>query len=471
MPTLTAIAFLMLGGAIAKSAQLPLQTWLYSAMEAPASVSALLHAATMVKAGVFLIARLFILFGPLILSIPMWLSSLVWIGAITAFIGATLALYSIDIKGVAAFSTISQIGFMMAALGSASPSSSVGWFAGLFHLTNHAFFQGLDFLTIGGIVHAVGSRDMRLMGGLKKVMPITFSFSVIVMLTRTGFPPFASFFSKELIIGSLWSTGSILIATIYAATALTFAYSLRFIILVYLHDPSTYLKKIRLHEPPKIMLFSCGILATMCVCWVLFEGSFATFMHASVEMGMSQIFSLSTLLFVIILFFGSFPVYLTYYRKSPLIEKIRKNVLAVAAPVLEHGYFFDDFYERVIVKGFIKISEEVRRADTIVERAPYLVADKVSEVSNIIQRYIEAGIFDRLPQTIARAVVALADGGHKYFDVLIDELLYVVANRKSASGSKTEKTHNQSLQRSIAAALLGSLILLILAIVKILMVK
>ena len=113
-PTLAAIAFLTLGGAIAKSAQLPLHTWLYSAMEAPTTVSALLHAATMVKAGVYLVARFIFILGPLVVLLPLWLPTVAWIGVLTAFVGATLAFYTPDIKGVLAYSTISQLGFMMA---------------------------------------------------------------------------------------------------------------------------------------------------------------------------------------------------------------------------------------------------------------------------------------------------------------------------------------------------------------------
>ncbi|HVP93145.1 MAG TPA: proton-conducting transporter membrane subunit, partial [Acidobacteriota bacterium] len=387
------------------------------------------------------IARLFTLFAlfPLVLStIPMWLPSLIWIGAITAFIGGTLALYTTDIKGVGAYSTISQIGFMMATLGAAPSSSAVGWFAGLFHLTNHAFFQGLDFLAIGGIIHAVGSRDMRLMGGLRKAMPITFSFSMVVMLARTGIPPFSSFFSKELIIDSLSSAGSILLMVIiYATTALTFAYSLRFIVLVYLRDLSAYLKKIRIHEPSKIMLFSSGIVAIMCVCLVLFIDPFAKFMNAGFEMGLTQVFSPSTLLFAIVLFLGGLPVYLAYYRKSPLIEKIRKTVLGPVSTVLEHGYFFDDFYERVVANGIVRISEGIHNVEAV---------------------------FELLPQLTARAITGLAYGAHKYFDVFADELLYIMANRALALGSRIGKTHNQSLQRYLVAALLGFLILLILVI-------
>ncbi|MGB9841422.1 MAG: NADH-quinone oxidoreductase subunit L, partial [Candidatus Bathyarchaeales archaeon] len=207
--TLTAIAFLTLGGAIAKSAQLPLHTWLYSAMEAPTSVSALLHAATMVKAGIYLIARLILILGPLAFSIPMWLPAVAWVGVLTAFIGATLALYTPDIKGVLAYSTISQLGFMMAALGTVSPHSDLGLFASLFHMMSHAFFEGLGFLLAGGIIHAIGTRDMRLMGGLRKAMPITFGLSLIMVLTTSGLPPLAAFFSKGLIITSLTEAGNI----------------------------------------------------------------------------------------------------------------------------------------------------------------------------------------------------------------------------------------------------------------------
>lgn len=440
LPTLTLVAFLMLGGAVAKSAQLPLHTWLYSAMEAPTSVSALLHGATMVKAGVYLIARLVVLFGMMTPLIPMWLPSVAWIGAITAFIGATLAVHTPDIKGVPAYSTISQIGFMMAALGAASSSSSQGWFAGLFHMLSHAFFQGLGFLAIGGIVHTVGTRDMRLMGGLRKAMPITFGLSIVVVLARTGVPPFASFFSKGLIISSLWSTGdALLVLTIYASTAITFAYTLRSIILTFLRKESDYLKRLHLHEAPRIMLFSSGILAVLCAAWGLLGNAVAAFMQVDVEIGISEVFSSGTLIFLFVLFLGGFPVYLTYYRKSMLMERVRRALLAPLNAVLEHGYFFDDFYEMVIVKGVVRIS-------------------------NGVQKYVEKAFFDRLPQSAANRVVSLAHNTRKYLDVFVDELLHVTANRTLSSASRIKKTHSGSLPHFIAAALLGFLILLILII-------
>jgi NADH-quinone oxidoreductase subunit L len=443
LPTLTAIVFLMLGGAIAKSAQLPLHTWLYSAMEAPTSVSALLHGATMVKAGVYLIARLFTLFtlfSSLVTLIPMWLSCVAWIGAITAFIGATLALHTPDIKGVPAYSTVSQIGFMVAALGAASSTSSLGWFAGLFHMLSHAFFQGLGFLTIGGIIHTLGTRDMRKMGGLRKAMPITFWLSIVVMLARTGVPPFASFFSKGFIISSLWSTGDfLLVLTIYASTAITFAYTLRFIILTFLREPSEYVKKTHLHEPPKTMLFASVILAVLCFTWGFLGPLIGNFMHVSVEMGLSEVFSSATLIFILILFTGGFPVYIIYYKKSESMEKIRSRLLSPLNSILEHGYFFDAFYEKVIVQGILLTSESLKQVEMV--------------------------FFNRLPQLVANGVIGLAHNTHKYLDIFADELLYIATNKTLASASKIKKMRSGSIEHYIAAALVGFLIILILIII------
>jgi NADH-quinone oxidoreductase subunit L len=163
----------------------------------------------MVKAGVYLIARFILVIGPLAVLLPYWLPTVAWIGVLTAIIGATLAFNTNDIKGVLAYSTISQLGFMMAALGTAASASAVGWFASLFHMVSHAFFEGLGFLLAGGIIHAVGTRDMRLMGGLRKLMPITFGLSIVMIVTTSGLPPFAAFFSKGLIISSVTEAGNL----------------------------------------------------------------------------------------------------------------------------------------------------------------------------------------------------------------------------------------------------------------------
>ncbi len=266
------IFFLVLGGAIAKSAQLPLFTWLYSAMEAPTSVSALLHAATMVKAGVYLLARFILIASvamPLIeaLGTQYWFATVAWIGVLTALIGATLAITTTDIKGVLAYSTVSQIGFMMAGLGTAvQGAASIGWFASLFHMVSHAFFEGLGFLLAGGIIHAIGTRDMRLMGGLRKAMPVTFILMAIMVITTSGLPPFAAFFSKGLIITSVTDVNLIQAILLYATAAITFAYVIRMFSLVFMGKESEHLQKQHVHEAPKVMLIPAAILGRALHC-------------------------------------------------------------------------------------------------------------------------------------------------------------------------------------------------------------
>ncbi|MEM3378998.1 MAG: NADH-quinone oxidoreductase subunit L [Candidatus Bathyarchaeia archaeon] len=438
-PTLTAIAFLTLGGAIAKSAQLPLHTWLYSAMEAPTSVSALLHAATMVKAGIYLIARLILIFGPLAFSIPMWLPTVAWVGVLTAFIGATLALYTPDIKGVLAYSTISQLGFMMAALGTVSSHSELGLFASLFHMMSHAFFEGLGFLLAGGIIHALGTRDMRLMGGLRKAMPITFGLSLIMVLTTSGLPPFAAFFSKGLIITSLTEAGNIWqVILIYATTALTFTYSLRFMTLVFMGKESEHLKTLHVHEAPKIMLFPAAVLAVLCVVWGFFEPWLTSFMHVEAEASLLGAFlSLETPIFFAILAPAGLIIYLTYYKNSEIMSKFRSSSNPLKS-VLNHGYFFDDLYEKITAKAIVRFSSGVH--------------------------YVETFIFNKLPQIVAWSVIVLANAVHRYLDVLVDNLLTFIALRTLRGAEHMRKVPASSLQHYIAAALLGFILIIILII-------
>jgi proton-translocating NADH-quinone oxidoreductase chain L len=463
---LAAIAFLTLGGAIAKSAQLPLHTWLYSAMEAPTSVSALLHAATMVKAGIYLVARLIFILGPLAVTIPLWLPSVAWIGVLTAFVGATMALYTPDIKGVLAYSTISQLGFMMAALGSvtAEAAASLGWFASLFHMMSHAFFEGLGFLLAGGIIHALGTRDMRLMGGLKKAMPITFGLSLIMILTTSGLPPFAGFFSKGLIITSLTEAGDILqIVLIYVTTALTFAYSLRFMKLVFMGDESEHLQKLHPHEAPKMMLYPAAILAVLCIVWGFVGPWLGGFME--VEGGVSLLgafFSLETPIFFAILVPAGLIIYLTYYKQSEVMMKFRSSSNPLMT-VLKHGYFFDDVYERITGKGVITISDGVRRANEAVMGNVGKPAQGILNLADHIRKF-EAFFSGRLPQAIANAMVKIAHSVQKYLDVLADDLLSIIAHRTMRGASQMKKVPSSSLQHYIAAALLGFILILLLII-------
>jgi NADH-quinone oxidoreductase subunit L len=466
IPTLTAIAFLALGGAIAKSAQLPLHTWLYSAMEAPTSVSALLHAATMVKAGVYLIARLILILGPLVVLLPYWLPTVAWIGVLTAFVGATMAFYTPDIKGVLAYSTISQLGFMMAALGSvtAVAASSLGWFASLFHMMSHAFFEGLGFLLAGGIIHALGTRDMRLMGGLKKAMPITFALSIIMILTTSGLPPFAAFFSKGLIIASLTEAGNLWqVILIYVTTALTFAYSLRFLTLTFMGKESKHLQKLHPHEAPKLMIYPAAVLAVLCVAWGFIGPWLGGFMQVEGEVSLlGAFFSLETPIFFAILVPAALIIYLTYYKHSEVMMRIRNSSNPLTT-VLRHGYFFDDVYERITGKGVITISDGVRRANENIMARVGKPAQGILNLANHIRTF-EGFFSGRLPQIIANSMVKMAHSVQKYLDVLADDLLSVIAHRTMRGASQMKKIPSSSLQHYIAAALLGFILILILII-------
>lgn len=206
-------AILVFLGPVAKSAQFPLHVWLPDAMEGPTPISALIHAATMVAAGIFLVARMF----PVFESLPIAMNLIAWTGAFTAFLGATIAITQNDIKKGLAYSTMSQLGYMTMAMGVGAYS------AGLFHLMTHACFKAMLFLGSGSVIHSMAdvvghdpvlSQDMRLMGGLRKQMPITSATFLIGTLAISGIPPFAGFWSKDQILGSafavnpaLWSIG------------------------------------------------------------------------------------------------------------------------------------------------------------------------------------------------------------------------------------------------------------------------
>jgi NADH-quinone oxidoreductase subunit L len=369
------VAFLVLGGAVAKSAQFPLFTWLYSAMEAPTSVSALLHAATMVKAGIYLLSRFILIFSvapALISQLSLaWFPTIAWIGVITAIIGATLGLTTTDIKGVLAYSTISQIGFMMAGLGASAviidgvAGIGEGWFASLFHMMSHAFFEGLGFLIAGGIIHAIGTRDMRLMGGLKKTMPLSFGLMAIMIYTTSGLPPFAAFFSKGMILTSIGeiATTAGLIQTIilYATTAITFAYCLRMFSLVFMGHESEHLQKQHIHESPKIMLIPAAVLAALCIVWGLAEPLIGHFMHVETEGLLAAFTSAEFPIFIALIIPVGILAYFSYYKGFNGIRNVARTKNPISS-TLKHAYFVDDLYN-AIAKGLNKISEGLTRIE------------------------------------------------------------------------------------------------------------
>ena len=227
---MTMIALFLVLGATGKSAQIPLYVWLPDAMEGPTPVSALIHAATMVTAGVYMVART----HPIFERSPLALTTVAFIGAITCFFAATMGLVQTDIKRVLAYSTVSQLGYMFLACGVASYS------AGIFHLVTHAFFKALLFLAAGSVIHAIGGeQDMRVMGGLRKKIPITFWTMTAAVFAICGFPPFAGFFSKDEILyqAFIWPHGGKLLWFIGWITAgLTSFYMFRLWYLTFLGE-------------------------------------------------------------------------------------------------------------------------------------------------------------------------------------------------------------------------------------------
>ncbi|MCL1475076.1 NAD(P)H-quinone oxidoreductase subunit 5 [Argonema antarcticum] len=220
------LAILVFMGPVAKSAQVPLHVWLPDAMEGPTPISALIHAATMVAAGVFLIARMY----PVFEDIPVAMNTIAWTGAVTALIGATTAITQNDIKKGLAYSTMSQLGYMVMAMGVGAYS------AGLFHLMTHAYFKAMLFLGSGSVIHgmesAVGhdpayAQDMRMMGGLRKYMPITAITFLIGTLAISGIPPFAGFWSKDEILGSTFQANPVLWAIGWVTAGITAFYMFR----------------------------------------------------------------------------------------------------------------------------------------------------------------------------------------------------------------------------------------------------
>jgi len=255
-PTLVAASLLLFMGAMGKSAQFPLHVWLPDAMAGPTPGSALIHAATMVAAGVYLVARSF----PLFEANPQTLQVIAIIGAITAAMAALIAVAMDDMKKVLAYSTISQLGFMMVALGMGN------WVAAVFHLMTHAFFKALLFLAAGSVIHATHTQDLHEMGGLAKKMPWTTATWVIGSLSLAGIPPLSGFWSKDEILLSAYKAGNMPILILLILTAgLTAFYMSRATFLAFFAKPGPKSKSDHAHESPWVMTVPLVLLAALAV--------------------------------------------------------------------------------------------------------------------------------------------------------------------------------------------------------------
>ncbi|MEZ4460327.1 MAG: monovalent cation/H+ antiporter subunit A [bacterium] len=262
-PLYVPLLICVLLGAFTKSAQFPFHFWLPNAMTAPTPVSAYLHSATMVKAGVFLLARI----HPALSGSPQWFTIVTGAGLVTLVLGAYIALFKDDLKGLLAYSTISHLGIITALFGFSTPLAVV---AGVFHILNHAAFKAALFMTAGIVDHEAGTRDIKLLGGLRHLMPITFTLGTIAALSMAGFPPFNGFLSKELFFEEaakfveFADFGIIPMGLAVVGGLFSIAYSLRFIIEVFL-GPKRESYPHTPHDPPMGMWVPVAVLATICV--------------------------------------------------------------------------------------------------------------------------------------------------------------------------------------------------------------
>lgn len=390
-PTLvTAIPMLLFGGAVGKSAQFPLHAWLPDAMEGPTTVSALIHAATMVKAGVYLTARSFLFLVPPS-PIPAPTDAILLVAAIggfTAFFAATMAVVQFDIKRVLAFSTISQLAYMFLGLGAgaftlASGHDAAGYSAALYHLFNHAFFKALLFLDAGAVIHAVHSNDMRTMGGLQKAMPLTAYTMLAGSLALAGLPPFSGFFSKGEVLSAAFEAAAdhpafyALYGLGLATAFLTGFYAFRMWFLTFRGE---YRGHDHPHEAPRVMTGPLAILGGFAVVSGLLAyplGGFGNliFFDAPVPglplLGIPVLEYVLEALSMVVAVGGVALAYLVYERRSIRAEAFRSTPgRAALHRALSRRYYIDDAYDRF---GAVAVAGAARAVDwfdrNVIDRA------------------------------------------------------------------------------------------------------
>ncbi|RLT44531.1 MAG: NADH-quinone oxidoreductase subunit L [Chloroflexi bacterium] len=353
---LTGFTLGLFAGAVGKSAQFPLHIWLPDAMEGPTPVSALIHAATMVAAGVYLIARFFPAFEA---APPMVHSIVAWTGAITALLAATMGLVATDVKRVLAYSTISQLGYMVLALGLG------GYVAAIFHLFTHAFFKALLFLGSGSVNHATGTFDMRKMGGLRSHMPITFWTFVIGSLSLSGVFPLAGFWSKDEVLHTALLESPALFALGAVVAFMTACYMFRAIILTFLgtyaggetseHGSSSHHGP---HESPASMVLPLIMLSVPAIAigWVNLDGGFGALLEgalpAALRHGHHEASSVVLVVSTVAALGGIATAFTIYFAKMPSSAAVRR-LLGPLPMLAERKYFMDDIGEGLIARGLV----------------------------------------------------------------------------------------------------------------------
>jgi NADH-quinone oxidoreductase subunit L len=401
----TLIGLLLFMGAVGKSAQIPLYVWLPDAMEGPTPVSALIHAATMVTAGVYMVTRMNVLYS--YSGVAMEVVGVV--GAVTAVYAATMALVQNDIKRVLAYSTISQIGYMFMGCG-------VGAYtAGMFHLTTHAFFKSLLFLAAGSVMHALsGELDMRKMGGLKRYLPLTYPTFLIGAIAIAGVPPFSGFFSKDEILTSAFSSGRYLIWGLGIVGAVLTAFYMFRLIYMTFHGEERTAKEVRhhVHESPKVMTVPLMILAGLSVIGGFIglpevlggRNWFRRFLEPVVEeahyghLGVSVEYSL-IIASVVVAVIGIYTAYLFYLRKPELSKRTAEQFPRLYK-ILYNKYYVDEAYNLAFVKPTLNLGTfladyDLKIIDGAVNGSAFLTRN-TSAFSGLFDLKIVDGIVNRI---------------------------------------------------------------------------
>jgi NADH-quinone oxidoreductase subunit L len=404
------VALGLLGGAVAKSAQLPLQTWLPDAMEGPTPVSALIHAATMVTAGVYLIVRTHAIFE----QAPTVADLAAGLGAATLLLAGLIALVQVDIKRVIAYSTMSQIGYMFLGAG-------IGAYAnGMFHLMTHAFFKALLFMAAGIVIHALaGEQDMRKMGGLRALMPRTYLASLIGALALVGIFPFAGFFSKDPILAAAMADGAygyVLWAVGLAGTFLTGVYTFRLIFIVFWGEPSAFVREhfhaLKRDVVGTTMAVTVGVLAVLSLIggWIQFSPWWHpvdTWLDTVAEplvtpeswqewtsIAISLLLGLS----------GIFVAWLIYGARRVAVPRF-----AFAQRTLEHKFYFDEAYDAVFYRPAVWLALALGRwvERPLVTGSVTEVAEETRDVGGLVAR-LQTGLVRTYALAIASSVAILA---------------------------------------------------------------